>query len=114
MRIIPAATATNKITLRLGEAFAGGHIDRHPPGSVRYAQVEVALAGAPLVVAPKADARNTKQPEAVLTPIEWGVVLPFRWVEIENWLGELIRIRSSAVPPSPVIGMKRLGVSFFG
>ena len=28
-------------------------------------------------------------PPAVLTPPEWGVVLPFRWVEIEGWPGEL-------------------------
>ncbi len=39
-------------------------------------------------MAPPADERNTKQPEAVLTPQEWGVVLPFRWVEIEGWAGE--------------------------
>jgi hypothetical protein len=25
----------------------------------------------------------------VLTPKEWGVILPFRWVEIEGWPGEL-------------------------
>ena len=47
-----------------------------------------------LIVAPPADARNTEQvsekhPPAVLTPKEWGVVLPFRWVEIEGWPGEL-------------------------
>jgi hypothetical protein len=46
------------------------------------------------VAAPPADVRNTEQvsdkhPPAVLTPAEWGVVLPFRWVEIEGWPGEL-------------------------
>lgn len=72
-----------------------GRIQRKPPGSVRYARVETALnRAAPLVVAPPPDARNTQQgdartPPAVLTPKEWGVVLPFRWVEIEGWPGEL-------------------------
>jgi alpha-L-rhamnosidase len=47
-----------------------------------------------IIVAPPADARNTQTnhpntPPAVLTPPEWGVVLPFRWVEIEGWPGEL-------------------------
>ena len=46
------------------------------------------------MVAPPADTRNTKKtndahPPTILTPEEWGVVLPFRWVEIEGWAGEL-------------------------
>jgi len=61
------------------------------------------MGGKSLVVAPAADARNTRQvapnekpdeygqiaPSAVLTPAAWGVVLPFRWIEIEGWNGEL-------------------------
>lgn len=89
LRLIPPVDATNTIIVHFGEALADGRIDRHPPGSVRHAQVEVTLNGAPGVVAPKADPRNTKQPAAVLTPVDWGVVLPFRWVEIENWPGNL-------------------------
>lgn len=89
VRFIPPADATNTMVVHFGEAFANGRIDRKPPGSVRYARAEVALKGEPLVVAPKADQRNTKQPAAVLTPSEWGVVLPFRWVEVENWPGNL-------------------------
>jgi alpha-L-rhamnosidase len=99
LRLVPPTHATNSIIIRFGEAFVNGRINRHPPGSVRYARVEVTLAGEPLVVAPKADPRNTKQPAAVLTPAEWGVVLPFRWVEVENWPGKLSReqiIRRSA------------------
>ena len=34
------------------------------------------------------DARNTKPP-AVLTPAAWGVLTPFRWVEVEGWPSEL-------------------------
>ena len=89
LQLQPATDSTNTVTIHFGEAFADGRIDRKPPGSVRHAQAEARLAGAkPLVVAPMADKRNTTPP-AVLTPPEWGVVLPFRWVEIEGWPGEL-------------------------
>ena len=77
------------LTVHFGEAFKNGRIDRKPPGTVRYAMAKVPAGGASsVVVAPPADGRNTKQPEAVLTPPDWGVVLPFRWVEIEGWPGE--------------------------
>ena len=104
LRLTPPAGATGKITVHFGEALAEGRIDRQPPGTVRYARTEIALAGATrITAAPAADARNTRQvapdekpdsygqitPSAVLTPSAWGVVLPFRWVEIEGWSGEL-------------------------
>jgi alpha-L-rhamnosidase len=113
LRLLPPAAASGSITAHFGEALANGRVDRRPPGSVRYAQVHVALSGTPIVVAPPPDARNTRQagpddkpdangyvtPPAVLTPPDWGVVLPFRWVEIEGWPGELaprqIRRRSA-------------------
>ena len=84
-----AATECEAVTVRFGEALKDGRVDAHPPGSVRYAEVKFALhGGAAVVVAPAADARNTKAP-AALTAKEWGVVMPFRWVEIEGWPGEL-------------------------
>lgn len=104
LRFTPSAGAAGKVTVHFGEAFANGRINRKPPGSVRYARAEIALEGATaLVAAPAPDARNTRQvtghekpdaygqftPPAVLTPAAWGVVLPFRWVEIEGWSGEL-------------------------
>lgn len=89
--LMPPTNASGTITARLGEDFKNGRINCEPPGSVRYARVEVTLDGAkPLVVAPPPDQRNTRQPAAVLTPPEWGVVLPFRWVEIEGWPGKLL------------------------
>ena len=76
--------------MHFGEALANGRVNRTPPGSVRYSMTRVTLGGAASVVAtPPPDARNTRQPAAVLTPPEWGVVLPFRWVEVEGWPGEL-------------------------
>ena len=90
LRLTPPASAISAITLHFGEACAAGRINRKPPGSVRYSMTRVTPVGVmPVVAAPPADARNTKQPAAVLTPPEWGVVTPFRWVEIEGWSGEL-------------------------
>lgn len=95
LRLTPPANATGGIKVHYGEAFANGRIDRKPPGTVRYAVADAALTGGkPVVVAPPPDKRNTEgrtsnHPPAVLTPPAWGVVLPFRWVEIEGWPGEL-------------------------
>ncbi len=91
LQLIPSVNAADQtVTVHFGEAFAGERIDRKPPGSVRYAKAAAVLKGRqPLVVAPTPDARNTEQPKAVLTPPEFGVVLPFRWVEIEGWPGDL-------------------------
>jgi alpha-L-rhamnosidase len=95
LRFNPPAHASNTIIVHFGEDFREGRVNRKPPGTVRYVKTETNLAGAKsLVVAPAADRRNTQPgdantPPAVLTPAEWGVVLPFRWVEIEGWPGEL-------------------------
>ena len=83
----PAISGT--VTVRFGEALKDGRIDTHPPGSVRYAEVKVTLKpNGTTIVAPPADARNTKSP-AVLTPASWGVLTPFRWVEVKGWPTEL-------------------------
>ncbi|HLO98946.1 MAG TPA: alpha-L-rhamnosidase C-terminal domain-containing protein, partial [Fimbriimonas sp.] len=90
----PKGTAPN-VTVHFGEAMDKGRINRKPPGTVRYAVSKVELnPGPPQVIAPAPDARNTEanssaHPPAILTPKEWGVLLPFRWVEIEGWPGKL-------------------------
>jgi len=97
VRLLPSAEAGGKIQIHFGEELVAGRINRKPPGTVRYSQTQVALSGQqPIVAAPPPDARNTElipsvrqHPPAILTPPEWGVVLPFRWVEIEGWQGPL-------------------------
>ena len=90
LRLIAPPGADSEITVHFGEASKQGRVDRKPPGSVRYAQAKLTLkGGTTAIAAPPADKRNTQQPAAILTPKEWGVVLPFRWVEIEGWSGEL-------------------------
>ncbi len=83
------------VKVHFGEAMKDGRIDRKPPGTVRYKSTDVLLkANESTTVAPAKDGRNTRvnhrsNPPAILTPAEWGVILPFRWLEIEGWTGEL-------------------------
>ncbi len=93
--IQPEKGSNGEITVHFGEAMRNGRIDRTPPGTVRYKMTRATIIGnQPQVVAPPKDARNTEaastaHPPAILTSPEWGVVLPFRWVEIEGYPGEL-------------------------
>ncbi len=104
LELTPPADTAGTVTVHFGEAMARGRIDRQPPGTVRYGTATATWPGAATrVVAPPADARNTRQltgteqpdwngfitPPAVLTPANWGVLVPFRWVEIEGWPGAL-------------------------
>jgi hypothetical protein len=76
------------LKFHFGEASKAGRIDRKPPGTVRYARAEASLKGGQTqVIAPPPNERNTTHPKAIRLPEEWGVVLPFRWVEIEGWDG---------------------------
>jgi hypothetical protein len=86
----PVNSATSAaVTVRFGEALKDGRVDTHPPGSVRYSEAKVVLNSAtPVIVAPPINVRNTTPP-AVLTPAQWGVLTPFRWVEVEGWPAEL-------------------------
>lgn len=96
IRLMPPEGAKGSIEVHFGEAFKDGRINRKPPGTVRYNKTSVDLNGSKQVIAaPPADSRNTapaspKHPPAILTPSAWGVVLPFRWVEIVGWEGELL------------------------
>lgn len=83
------------VAVHFGEALSRGRVDRRPPGTVRYKKARVKVRGsAPVIAAPRADRRNTRKggagyPPAVRTPADWGTVLPFRWVEVHGWRGEL-------------------------
>lgn len=93
LQLTPPAGSSPSLTVRLGEALTDGRIDTNPPGTVRFSEVVVsATPGESITVAPPADDRNTDQlvpsqshAMAVLTPADWGVVTPFRWVEIEGF-----------------------------
>ena len=95
IQLTPPADSGHSVTIHFGEDLHDGRINRKPPGSVRYAKTQIKLKGfSPIPAAPLADERNTqnsnpKAAPAIRTPPEWGVILPFRWVEIEGWPGEL-------------------------
>lgn len=95
IRLQPPSTMDGSVTVHFGEAMHDGRINRKPPGTVRYQVATATLdRGRSIVVAPPVDRRNTttnrrNNPPAILTPDEWGVVLPFRWLEIGGWQGEL-------------------------
>ena len=95
VQLTPHANTTRQVTVHFGEDLQDGRINREPQGSVRYAKAQIQLKGiAPIIAAPPADERNTQNdnpnaPPAVRTPPEWGVILPFRWVEIEGWPEDL-------------------------
>lgn len=95
IQLTPPAGNSQQVTVHFGEDQRDGRINRSPLGTIRYAKAQIQLKGSsPIIAAPPADGRNTqtggpKTPPAATTPPEWGVVLPFRWVEIEGWPGEL-------------------------
>ncbi|MAT93686.1 MAG: alpha-L-rhamnosidase [Halioglobus sp.] len=84
-----------RVRVHFGEALREERVDRQPPGTVRYRDTGATLeGGVPKVVAPGRDARNTSDgdaddPPAVLTPAQWDVLIPFRWVEISGFPGRL-------------------------
>ena len=82
---IDSAVERTTVTVRLGEAWRGGALDRTPPGSVRYAEaaLEVRQGRRIYRVETPADARNTG-PAAIPLPAELGVVMPFRYAEVET------------------------------
>lgn len=88
LQLQPEPGSKGRVTLRFGESLRDGRIDRNPPGSVRYAEATANFEAGAQVAAPPANARNTRPP-AVLTPAAWGVVIPFRWLEVEGWPGKL-------------------------
>lgn len=94
IEITPPSGAKGDFKVHFGEAFEKGRINRKPPGTVRYSVAAGKWEGGKaLVVASPADKKNTQQghgfdPPAILTPEEWGVITPFRWVEIEGFPGD--------------------------
>ncbi len=82
--IPPAEFSRGEFVLHLGERARDGHVYRNPGGTIRYAKTTGTLTRRGVYRVPlKADKRNTSG-AAVLLPKEMGVVMPFRYVEIEQ------------------------------
>lgn len=82
LRVRPAAVP-RELEVRFGERRQGDRIDRRPGGSIRYYAVSAVIPAhaTELIVRPPRDERNTSG-DAVLLPLNIGVVAPFHYVEI--------------------------------
>lgn len=84
---ITAMEKTNgKLQVHLGEKLAASNgIDRNPGGSIRYQRLTVPRLPAKrkLTLALPPDQRNTGE-RAIVLPDSFGVIMPFRYCEIEN------------------------------
>ena len=79
------AKEAETLTVRLGEKLLEGKIDREPPGSVRFQQVELGVTPEKITYQLELtpDERNTG-PAAVALPDSFPVIMPFRYCEIEG------------------------------
>ncbi|WP_143519949.1 alpha-L-rhamnosidase C-terminal domain-containing protein [Reichenbachiella sp. 5M10] len=73
------------LVIHQGEKLLGNRIDRNPEATVRYQKVVMKnmLAGQAYIVKLQPDIRNTND-KAIHLPDSLGVVMPFRYCEIEN------------------------------
>ncbi|WKN41179.1 family 78 glycoside hydrolase catalytic domain [Tunicatimonas pelagia] len=83
----PAATT---LTVRLGEKLKDGQIDREPGGTLRYQEVRAPVSPDQQTyeIELERNERNTL-PVAVALPDSFGIVMPFRYAEIEGVQTEL-------------------------
>ena len=84
LRIKPEKNET--LTVRLGEKTSAPlRIDRNPGGTIRYMEIKLQVTPSvtEYVVELPPDKRNTNPP-AVALPDSFGVIMPFRYCEIED------------------------------
>lgn len=85
-------TAKKKDTLvvHIGEQLSSGKINRKPQGHIRYQKLKVPVSkgNKTYQLNIKADKRNTKV-GAIALPDSFPVLMPFRYVEIENAKGKI-------------------------
>ena len=82
---LPEAVTGDTVWVSLGECVKDGRVDSVPGGSRRYCRIPVATVKGRTTYRPELprDKRNTRK-NAVLLPEDIGVVMPFRYVEIEH------------------------------
>lgn len=87
---LTSETGGEKVILHLGERLKDGCVDRKPFGTCRYRRIELSLIQGTHTYEPAIlpDHRNTHG-DAVLMPEYIGEVLPFRYLEIEGYKGDL-------------------------
>ncbi|GGB05129.1 hypothetical protein GCM10011511_30580 [Puia dinghuensis] len=86
---VNSRNASDTLVIHLGEALTpDGHVNRAPPGSVRYRVISIPLQQGQHSYEPaiQPDKRNTAK-SAVLMPADIGEVLPFRYAEVASVSG---------------------------
>ncbi len=86
LEILAKTSQNDSLTIHLGEKLSDqNHIDRNPGGTIRYQRLKLKLHDVDKRVAVSlvADKKNTKK-GAIPLPESFGVVMPFRYAEIEN------------------------------
>ncbi len=85
LELIYKTTKSETLVISLGEKLLNGRIDQKPGGTIRFAEVSLLVSPSQSVYTVKltADKRNTSG-AAVLLPDSFGVIMPFRYVEIRN------------------------------
>ena len=84
LEIIYKATKADTLVICLGEKLLNGRIDHNPGGTIRFAEMR-------LIVSPGHDSYTLQLPDkrkindaTVLLPDSFGVIMPFRYVEISR------------------------------
>ena len=82
--------AAETLVVRIGEKLKDGRIDRNPGGTIRFYEVQLSVSPdqTEYVLRLPRDERNTND-KAVPLPASFGVVAPFRYVEIDNACGKI-------------------------
>jgi len=90
LRLTLSAQKEDTIVIRMGECIEEGRINRKPGGTIRYSSYSLTLRKGvnTYIVAIHPDKRNTGA-MAVKIPSCIGQITPFRYVEIEGYLGKL-------------------------
>jgi alpha-L-rhamnosidase len=75
-----------KLQIHLGERGDLKGVNKRPGGTVRYHKIKQALKTGinKLDIHPARNVRNTLRPSAIKLPAEFGIVTPFRYVELVN------------------------------
>ncbi len=98
---VEAVPVGTRFVAHLGETLRGGHVDRQPEGAIRYAACPLTVEPdrvfyRPLLPGGPLNMRDC----AIRLPAKFGMVMPFRYVEIEG------------LAESPVVRMYRLQYPF--
>ncbi|MDO5971400.1 family 78 glycoside hydrolase catalytic domain [Flavivirga aquimarina] len=92
MEFTYTATTAHTVSIHLGEKLSGTSVDRNPGATIRYQKVDIpVVAGTNTYeVSLAEDVRNTAQ-GAIQIPSYAPVLMPYRYVEIENHEGTLLK-----------------------